>query len=45
MLKALIGYMVGSMSGVALMCMLQINRVNGGKEVDDYESRDHEEEK
>ena len=42
MLKALIGYMIGSMSGVALMCMLQINRVNGWKEVDDYESRDHD---
>lgn len=45
MLKALIGYMIGSMSGVALMCMLQINRVNGWKGMDDYESRDHEEEK
>ncbi len=45
MLKALIGYMIGSVSGVALMCVLQINRVNGWKEMDDYESRDHEEEK
>lgn len=45
MLKALIGYMIGSISGVALMCMLQINRVNGWKEMDDYESGDHEEEK
>ena len=45
MLKALIGYMIGSMSGVALMCMLQINRVNKWKEMNDYENRGHEEEK
>lgn len=45
MLKALIGYMIGSVSGVALMCVLQINRVNGWKEMDDYGSRDREEEK
>lgn len=45
MLKALIGYMIGSMSGVVLMCMLQINRVNKWEEMNDYESRDHEEEK
>lgn len=44
MLKLLIGYIFGSMSGVALMCMLQINRVNKWK-VNDYESRDNEEEK
>ena len=45
MLKALIGYMIGSMSGVALMCMLQINRFNKWVYMNDYESRDHEEEK
>lgn len=45
MLKALIGYMIGSVSCVALMCMLQINRVNKWEEMNDYESRDHEEEK
>lgn len=45
MLKAIIGYMIGSMSGVALMCMLQINRVNKWEEMNDYESRDNEEEK
>ena len=44
MLKLLIGYIFGSMSGVALMCMLQINRVNKWK-VNVYESRDNEEEK
>ena len=32
MIKLLIGYILGSMSGVALMCMLQINRVNKWKE-------------
>lgn len=45
MIKLLIGYILGSMSGVALMCMLQINRVNKWKEMNDYESRDNEEEK
>lgn len=45
MLKVLISYLMGSMSGVALMCMLQINRVNKLEEMNDYESRDHEEEK
>ena len=45
MLKALIGYMIGSVSGVALMCMLQINRVNKWEEMNDYESRNYEEEK
>lgn len=45
MLKVLIGYMIGNMSGVALMCMLQINRVNKWEEMNDYESRDYEEEK
>ena len=45
MIKLLIGYILGSMSGVALMCMLQINRVNKWEEMNDYESRDHEEEK
>ena len=45
MLKALIGYMIGSMSGVALMCMLQINRVNKWEKMNDYESRNYEEEK
>lgn len=45
MFKLLIGYILGSMSGVTLMCMLQINRVNKWEEMNDYESRDHEEEK
>ncbi len=45
MLKALIGYMIGSVSGVALMCMLQINRVNKWEKMNDYESRNYEEEK
>lgn len=45
MFKLLIGYILGSMSGVALMCILQINRVNKWEEMNDDESRDHEEEK
>ena len=45
MLKALIGYMIGSVAGVALMCMLQINRVNKWEKMNDYESRNYEEEK
>lgn len=45
MLKVLIGYLIGNISGVVLMCMLQVDRLNKRKEMNDHEGRDCEEEK
>lgn len=32
MIGFLIGMVVGSIFGIILMCLLQVNRMNGGKE-------------
>ena len=45
MIKLLIGYVIGSLSGVVLMFIFQINHPDEEMEMINDESRDNEEEK
>ena len=45
LIKLLIGYVIGSLSGVVLMCIFQINHPDEEMEMINDESRDNEDEK